>query len=181
MKPNEETVLRSKQPLTALMAFMLLGLFLAPSPAKAAPLLPAQNTDVRELEWEEEDGTIHSLTSLRGKPVVLHFWAAWCGPCVDELPSIVQWKQKQQNVEIILVSLDRKIAQTKYFISKHQLPMKVRLASMRDLNRFELRGLPATILLDEEGIESGRIVGAADWSDDIFTATVADTLAGEVH
>jgi len=161
-----------------LIALVLLGLYVSSSSAMAAQLLPAVSSEIRELTWEEEDGNKNSLASLRGKPVVLHFWAAWCTPCVEELPSMVQWKQSQQEAHIVLVSLDRKIAQAKYFISKHQLPMKARLASMRDLNRFEMRGLPATILLDAEGKESGRIVGAADWNDGIFTSLVAETLAG---
>jgi thiol-disulfide isomerase/thioredoxin len=81
---------------------LLLLLFLAP--AAAAP--PAVGEPAPDFALPDADGVEHRLSELRGAPVVINFWASWCGPCLRELPRLEQ-ARAAAGVPFVLVNLDR--------------------------------------------------------------------------
>ena len=111
---------------------------------------PAQDFQVTDLKGEEL-----SLKDLRGRIVLLDFWATWCGPCIAEMPNVKKTyaKYKDQKFQIIGISLDRSAEPLEAYIKKEELGWlhywdKSRLVS----TMYKVRGIPSTFLIDGEGI-----------------------------
>lgn len=106
-----------------------------------------------------------ALSQFRGKPVLLNFWATWCPPCIQEMPSLVALqKQLGDKVTILAVSEDDDDAAYKQFIKDHN----VDLLTVRDTKRSnELYGtfkFPETFVIDRDGKIVRKFIGAADWT-----------------
>jgi len=121
-----------------------------------------------EAAFTDVAGREISLADFRGKLILLNLWATWCGPCVEEMPSLdrLQAKLGGQGFEVLAVSSDRagaKVVQP--FLAKLGLAdLKAYLDPKSKVNHaFGVRGLPTSILIDSEGRELGRYEGAAKW------------------
>ncbi|MSO71315.1 MAG: TlpA family protein disulfide reductase [Alphaproteobacteria bacterium] len=109
-----------------------------------------------------------TLAALRGKLLLVNFWATWCVPCVHELPSLerLQTALGSDKFQVVLVSEDRGEAdEVRRFLTKIGLP---KMPSYRDpplalFRAFDGHGLPTTVLIDPQGNEIGRLEGDAAW------------------
>jgi peroxiredoxin len=109
-----------------------------------------------------------TLTDYRGKVVVLNFWATWCPPCVEEMPSLVELQQrlKDKGVTVLAVSLDADEGAYHKFLKDHG----VNLITVRDpdLKSSDLYGTfkyPETYIIDRSGILRRKFIGAVNWND----------------
>ncbi len=99
-----------------------------------------------------EDGRGVALSDLRGKPVVLNFWASWCGPCRAEMPEFVALAQSRSDVVVLEVNVQESLDAIQPFVEEFNMTMPVIVdedGNMDDL--YPLRGLPTTIFVDPEG------------------------------
>jgi len=106
-----------------------------------------------------------SLAQFRGKPVLLNFWATWCPPCIQEMPSLVALqKQLGDKVIILAVSEDDDANAYQQFIRDHNIT----LLTVRDTRHSnELYGtfkFPETFVIDKDGKIVRKFIGAADWT-----------------
>ncbi|WP_263357778.1 TlpA family protein disulfide reductase [Acidicapsa ligni] len=105
------------------------------------------------------------LSDLRGKIVVLNFWATWCGPCDAEMPMLVKAadKYKDDNVAFLGVSVDAADTQKKIpgYLEKRGISYPIWVgATDEDLKRLKLgEAVPATVFLDTDGMVRARILG----------------------
>lgn len=127
-----------------------------------------------DVSWTDADNKIHHLSDSNGIPRLLHFWAAWCSPCREELPEMLNWQKENNDIEIITLSLDERIAQTKYFISKYKLTMPALLLSEESREKLEIPALPFTIFVLPDGSYHGHSYGAAPWSDADFSNQIRE-------
>ncbi len=106
-----------------------------------------------------------SLSQFKGKPVVLNFWATWCPPCIEEMPSLVRLqKQIGDQVTILAVSEDDDDNAYKQFVKDHN----VDLLTVRDTkHNNELYGTfkyPETFVIDRDGKIVRKFIGAQEWT-----------------
>jgi len=109
--------------------------------------------------------TIH-LASYRGQVVVLNFWASWCAPCIEELPSLLRLHHDDPNLTILAVSIDEDPDQYSRFIrNRHVDLITVRDPHQMAASLFRTDMWPETYVIDRRGIIRRKFVGATDWSD----------------
>jgi peroxiredoxin len=107
------------------------------------------------------------LSSLRGKMVVLNFWATWCPPCVAEMPSLERLHRAlgPEGLAVVAVSADEDGAELARFVSEHALTLPV----LRDPggrvagSEYRTTGYPETFTLDRNGVILEHVVGPAEW------------------
>src|SRR5271155_1590187 len=109
-----------------------------------------------------------TLSQLKGQVVVLNFWATWCPPCIEEMPSLVQMQErmKAKGVTVLAVSVDADDNSYRRFLSEHN----VNLLSVRDPDQ-KSNGLygtfkyPETYIIDRNGVVRRKFIGAVDWTE----------------
>lgn len=135
-----------------------------------------------EVTFQKLDGSTFSLKSLRGKTVLINFWASWCGPCFDEFPSMLQLVESfDRKVVLIAVSNDADKKEVENFI--RNFPKEVQ-KQFRNPNvyiawdeglkisqkEFGVLRFPETIIIDSDGKMVRKIVGPTNWFDPTMQA-----------
>jgi thiol-disulfide isomerase/thioredoxin len=155
-----------------------------PAPQAAAPKGPGTNALNRgdmaafvfrkepealpEVKFQDAQGTERTLADWRGRVVLLNLWATWCVPCRKEMPALdrLQKELGGETFEVVAVSVDRKgLEASKKFLVDTGVTNLALYADPSARMTSDLRaiGLPATLLLDREGREVGRLLGPAEW------------------
>ena len=135
--------------------------------ALGAALAAAAGPPRADLTLQDSGGRRVHLRDLRGKPVVLNFWATWCGPCNAEFPLLVSLEREYgpRGVQFLAASLDdaKTSSRVPEFTARFQPGFPVWLgATADDLDRLGLgNAVPATAFLDPEGHIVARILGQA--------------------
>jgi len=145
-------------PLTLLPLVAALGI--AP-PALAQPAHPAPPFSVRDLE-----GRTIRLHDLRGRPVVLDFWATWCAPCRVSMPELdaLQERYAEQGLVVLGLSLDEDdTPAVKRFVERLGVRFRIALANEKMLAQYgPIRSAPTTVFINRRGQVVRRVVGYVD-------------------
>jgi len=123
---------------------------------------PAPNFQLRDL-----NGRLVTLSDLRGKVVLLNFWATWCGPCRVEMPAMEELYRtfSRKDFEILAVSTDAQgVSVTRPFQQENHLTFPI----LHDADyhvglTYGARTLPMTFMVDRRGVVRHQIFGARDW------------------
>ncbi len=108
-----------------------------------------------------------ALHDLRGKVVVLNFWATWCPPCVEEMPSLVQMQSRlrDRGVTVLAVSVDVDENAYKKFLQDHGVDLlAVRDANQKSNALYGTFKFPETYVIDRDGKVRRKFIGAIDWN-----------------
>jgi thiol-disulfide isomerase/thioredoxin len=185
--------LASLRLVVALVALVLAGVVLAlvffdrmaPPPPPPAPSPQARNLGQWQpattrgepvaLDFIDGAGAARSLAEWRGRVVLVNLWATWCAPCVEEMPALdrIAARLGGPDFDVVAISVDRQgAAVVAPFLGKLGL---TRLATYLDPSNAAVRvlgapGLPVSVVLDREGRELGRVLGAAEWDSPAFEA-----------
>jgi len=139
-----------------------------PSSATAGFVFYAQPSVLPEIAFTDGDRRKLSLAAFHGHPIILNIWATWCGPCRKEMPTLerLQILLGRSNALVLPLSIDRQGASViKQFYAELGLTalgiyVDTSAKVARDLNTI---GIPTTLLIDRDGREIGRAVGATEW------------------
>jgi thiol-disulfide isomerase/thioredoxin len=110
---------------------------------------------------ETLSGESIQLSAQRGKPVLINFWATWCGPCVEEMPTIEKYYNQYKNeLRILAVNDDEPAVEVENFVRDTGLSFDILLdpgAKVQSL--YRLRGYPTSFIVDAEGIVRVQHIG----------------------
>lgn len=127
------------------------------------------------------DGHTVGLADLRGKIVMVHFWATWCPPCVEELPTLVKLYEelKGGDFEMLAVSVDEGgAAAVNSFLQKNRLVLPVLLDPGAPVSHsYGTYKFPETYIVDRQGIVLHKVIGPADWRDPAALQFIRNLIA----
>jgi cytochrome c biogenesis protein CcmG/thiol:disulfide interchange protein DsbE len=127
---------------------------------------PRIGTQAPDFTVKDTDRSV-SLSQLHGQVVVLNFWATWCPPCVDEMPSLVQLQQKMKDkgVTVLGVSVDADESAYRRFLKDHGISfLTVRDPDQKSNNLYGTFKFPETYIIDRNGVVRRKFIGAVDWN-----------------
>ena len=121
---------------------------------------------------DDKDAEIN-IQNLDSKLIILNFWATWCEPCKEEMPSLnrLQANQKLKNLKIYPINIGKEnLNKVKSFFTELDINnLEPYFDNPSTLAKtFSLRGLPTTILLNSKGEEFARIIGSINFDDENF-------------
>ena len=109
-----------------------------------------------------------ALHDFKGQVVVLNFWATWCSPCVQEMPSLIEMSQrvKDKGVKVLGVSIDVDQGAYNKFLQQHGVTFEtVRDPDQKSSALYGTTGWPETFIIDRQGVLRRKFVGPVDWND----------------
>ena len=121
----------------------------------------------------DSDEKFVKLSDYKGKLVIINFWATWCAPCKEEMPSLDVLKDNPNfsNLEIFPINIGKDDLNKSYefFKSLNIKNLDIYFDNKTTLAKdFSLRGVPTTLLFNKEGKEFARIVGSIDFNEKDF-------------
>ena len=124
--------------------------------------------------FEDFSGKEIFLKDYNGKLVIINFWATWCAPCKEEMPSLDRLSKNENfnNLEIFAVNVEEPntLKTKKFFKNLNIQNLSIFFdKKLNFVNSFKLRGIPTTILINKKGEEFARIIGSIDFEDKKFT------------
>jgi len=163
-----------------LCALLLLYLFTQPcaaqQPGHGLTLVP-DNPEASDFELKDIDGATHRLSDYRGKVLIVNFWATWCPPCREEMPSMQRaWKKlEQEGIAMLAVNVGEDEDTIFQFTANY--PVEFPLLMDRDsavTGAWPVRGLPTTFVVDPQGRLAYRAIGGREWDDQELLALVRE-------
>jgi len=149
----------------------LLFLLAGATSAKAGAQAP-------DFQLKDLHGKVVRLSDLRGKPVVLHFWATWCPHCLREMPLLEQSGHDlaARGIRVLAINLGEPRGKVERYVADQRLHLEILLDSRgKAAQAFGVVGLPATVVLDSEGRVAGQIDMGALTHESIDRLVAGDT------
>lgn len=145
-------------------------------------LIESEQAPVPEIEFSDAKGGSHKLSDWRGQVVLLNFWATWCAPCREEMPSLdaLQREKGGERFQVLTVASGRNPpAAIERFFAEEEITELPTLTDpkMALARAFGVMAMPVTILIDAEGNEVARMTGDADWASPAALALIDQMLA----
>lgn len=147
--------------------------------ASAQELQPSPRVAAPALELPGVDGRIYRLAAYRGKVVLVNFWASWCEPCRDEMPSIERLRHSLQKAPFVVLAVNVGEGAR----AARRFADAVHLGSALLLDRdgaaaraWGARALPSTYIVGPDGTIRYRYVGALDWSTPAVRGAITDLM-----
>jgi peroxiredoxin len=128
---------------------------------------PRIGTAAPEFTVKDSDRTV-TLSQFKGQILVLNFWATYCAPCVEELPSLVQMQQrmKSKGVTVLAVSIDVDESNYHRFLRDHGVSLlSVRDPDQKSNSLYGTVKIPETYIIDRNGVVRRKFIGPVDWTE----------------
>lgn len=162
-----------------LLAILAMSLFLAPG-AHPASFESRTGAPTPALQAKDLKGVSRTLADYRGKVVLLNFWASWCPPCLQEMPSMERLRLKMAGRPLEIVALDsaETPAEVKAYLSRMKLGFPVLLdPDGSNTRRWKVFALPTTFLLDGKGQLRYVLTGPTEWDEGEALQVIESLLA----
>ena len=166
--------------LLTLKFFILIAVFFIPNIVNSKELNDLKNLiiyndqkKISEISFKNEEDKNVSLSEYKNKLLILNFWATWCEPCKEEMPSLqnLQNNPNFKNLKILPINIGQ---EDKNSIRKFFSDIKINSfeifydSDVKLAKKFSLRGIPTSILINKDGYEFAKIIGSINFEDPKF-------------
>ncbi len=148
------------------------------------PVRPWGSKPTPPLATRSLDGRSVNLRDLQGRVVLVNFWATWCGPCIEELPSLAKLKQKLANrpFELVTVNDGESEAAIQRYLKRAKLEIPVWIGPENSAGTgWNIQGLPMTFLVDAKGQVRYWVYGERNWNEGESFKLIEKLLAEAPH
>jgi len=165
------------------LVFALLLSFLASAGlcASSPALTPLIGNPAAPLVLKDPKGVTTDLARYRGQVVLVNFWATWCEPCRQEMPSMQRLRERLAGkpFTVLAVNVDEPDLRVRQFLTQTRLELPVLLDPGKTVTRaWSVRVLPTSFLVGPDGRARYRLVGDIDWSSDTVVGIVTQLMNG---
>ncbi|MGH9321170.1 MAG: peroxiredoxin family protein [Vicinamibacteria bacterium] len=143
---------------------------------------PQVGQPVPDFTLPDLEGKEHPLSDYRGKVVVLNFWATWCPPCIDEMPSLQRLHDAlaAQGLAVVAISADERFSDIGAFVRKFELTFVILHDAGKKVSRkYQSFKYPETYIVDRDGRLKSKVVGPRDWSSPSVIRDMVELLREE--
>ncbi len=142
----------------------------------AAELLDEVDRTLPEFDLASMDDGQWQADSLQGKVWVINFWATWCPPCVEEIPSMNEaWQAfKDQGVGMLAINAGEGRDAVETFLQKISIDFPILLGDGNSLANWSIRALPTTVIVNAEGEVVYEALGPREWHEEALLAKVLE-------
>ena len=156
--------------LPAILLAILIGLPLTGVLAKEDQALTAipDRPLAPDFALNDPEGHTQRLADYRGKPVILNFWATWCPPCREEMPSMQRAYEalKADGIAVIAINVGEDLDAIEQFLEDEPVDFALPMdTDSKVAQRYPMRGLPATFVIDPQGRLAFSAMGSREWDD----------------
>ena len=132
-----------------------------------------QNKKLKNITFLDVDNKLINLNEFTGQLVIINFWATWCAPCKEEMPSLdkLQANPELDKIKIFPINIGKETLDkvNKFFVDLNIKNFEPYFDPPTTLAKmFSLRGVPTTILINKEGQEFARLIGSIEFEDKNF-------------
>ncbi|WKZ31704.1 MAG: TlpA disulfide reductase family protein [Thermodesulfobacteriota bacterium] len=138
------------------------------------------NTEMIDFELPDLSGKTHKLSDFKGKAIFLNFWATWCKPCEEEMPSMQVLSDNLASFPfvIVAVSIDNDSPENvRKFVEKYDLTFPVlhdRKGKIKEI--YKTTGVPETFIIDQNGVIAEKVRGPRDWTEPSSTRMLMELV-----
>ncbi len=119
------------------------------------------------LTFKDTSGRVLSPETLRGKKLIINFWATWCAPCKEELPTLQVFSDLQDPLQTMVLTINVKEppSRAQKFMQNNQISLPLISDPQGEwAKKLNIKVFPTTLLVDAKGVIKWRVVGEVDWT-----------------
>jgi peroxiredoxin len=159
----------------------LIGALLITAAAQAGDLKPYSGEPLPDFTLSDMEGRAHTLSSYRGKVVMLNFWATYCGPCIKEMPSMQRLKGKlaDRPFDILAIDMAEEKADVEAFMQRHKIEVNFPILLDTEgtvIEQWMVSAVPTTFIIDPQGKIQYTLYGGLEWDNDEVVKTINGLL-----
>ena len=150
------------------------------SSSRCLPGFVALNRPAPEFTVQDRGGQVHRLSDFRGKVVLINFWATWCPPCIEEMPSIESLRKEidESQLKIMALSVDDSWEPIDTFLEKYPYGFGIYADFQEKIAKlYGTHMVPETYIVDKQGVILCKVTGDRDWMEPATIAFLKSLIA----
>ncbi|HSH30074.1 MAG TPA: TlpA disulfide reductase family protein [Thiohalobacter sp.] len=164
-----------------MLRLFILILALTAPPLSAGELMEYRGEPLPGFTLQDLEGNPHSLEDYRGKVVMVNFWATYCPPCIEEIPSMQRLNNKlgEEKFAILAVNMAEPRGEIEAFLDKHAIEIGFPVLLDPDgavLSQWMITAVPTTFILDPEGRIRYGLFGGLEWDKPEIVDTLSELM-----
>ena len=136
-------------------------------------LIYEEKSKIETIEFFNEKNELVNLSDFKSDIIIINFWATWCAPCREEMPSLnsLQKNNDQMSIKVLPINIGGESLELskKFFDELNINKLSLFIGNGAEIaKKYKLRGIPTTLFIDKNGYEFARVIGSIDFNNEEF-------------